>query len=423
MKLVLKEDNKRPYFVDEKDKWDYEINKYANDKSLLPEQNKLLIDYKKFLSSQGNIGKRTMHNNIKYVYYFFKHYKKPIKKITKKEILDYASYVNQNTPKSFNMYMSGVNLFFRRFLNKKELVEDVIKWKRSKGNGKLPEEMLKPEEIEKMVNKCSNTRDKAIIMVLYDSGCRVGELINLKLKHIQEDEYGIKIMFTGKTGMRRLRLTSSVPFLKEWLNIHPYKEDPESPVFVNQSTNHFGEVLKVQGINKLLKVWGSRAGIKKNIYPHLLRHSRFTELAKDYTEQELKVLAGWVGDSTMPKVYVHLSGEDVERKILIKNGLLKDEIIEKEEEKKKLLQPRICPDPICKYKNPYSNKYCAKCHRPLDILTIIEQEKKFKNINERIDKYSLGYMQRGFEDRELDFENYLEKLMTNIIKKELNKDK
>jgi len=58
-----------------------------------------------------------------------------------------------------------------------------------------------------------------------------------------------------------------------------------------------------------------------------------------------------------------------------------------------------------------------------DGVILLQREPKFKNINERIDKYSLGYMQRGFEDRELDFENYLEKLMTNIIKKELNKDK
>ena len=67
--------------------------------------------------------------------------------------------------------------------------------------------------------------------------------------------------------------------------------------------------------------------IKKKIYPHLLRHSRLTELAKELTEQELKVFAGWVAGSNMAQIYVHLSGSDVSNKLLSNAGLIDTETI------------------------------------------------------------------------------------------------
>src|SRR3989344_2269033 len=374
---------KRNYSTNDNDKWEYEISKeIAKGKNLYPSK-----EYAGFVSTQVN-KQRSIEIRLKYVRYFFEFIKKPLNRITNKDFLNYLEYTSKkfmDSANTFNMYISGIKLFFEDFVKKPEIIKG-IKWKRDKGIGKLPAELIMPEEFEKMTKKCVNPRDRALLNVMYDTGCRVGEAISLDIKHIQEDEYGMKIMFNGKTGMRRLRLTFSVPFLKEWLNQHPDKNNPQSPIFINQSTNHYGERFRVQGINKMLKVIGKRAGIKKNIHAHLIRHSRFTQLAKEYTEQEMKVLAGWVGDSTMVRTYVHLSGEDVEKKVLIKNGMLKEETKKEEEEKKKLMLPKVCPDPMCKYSNPYSNKYCSKCHRPLDIHTIMELESERKSSDDRMKK-------------------------------------
>ena len=88
---------------------------------------------------------------------------------------------------TFNMYISGIKLFFEDFVKKPEIIKG-IKWKRDKGIGKLPAELIMPEEFEKMTKKCVNPRDRALLNVMYDTGCRVGEAISLDIKHIQEDE-------------------------------------------------------------------------------------------------------------------------------------------------------------------------------------------------------------------------------------------
>ncbi len=65
-----------------------------------------------------------------------------------------------------------------------------------------------------------------------------------------------------------------------------------------------------------LKNLCKRVGIRKRIYAHLFRHSRLTELAKELPEQVLKKIAGWVPDSDMAQVYLHLSQRDVEESLL-----------------------------------------------------------------------------------------------------------
>lgn len=69
------------------------------------------------------------------------------------------------------------------------------------------------EEIEKMINAACTVRDKALISILYESGCRIGELLNVRLKDVEFDDYGAIILVKGKTGPRRIRLISSVPRL------------------------------------------------------------------------------------------------------------------------------------------------------------------------------------------------------------------
>jgi len=88
---------------------------------------------------------------------------------------------------------------------------------------KLPEELLTEEEIKRMIEVANHPRDKAIIAVLYDTGTRIGEMGSLKIKHIVFDQYGAILTVNGKTGMRRVRIIFSVPYLASWLDIHPQK--------------------------------------------------------------------------------------------------------------------------------------------------------------------------------------------------------
>jgi integrase len=87
-----------------------------------------------------------------------------------------------------------------------------IKRRKSK-NGLLPKDIWAPEEVNKVASLASNMRDRAFILGLFGSGCRIGEFLSLRRKDVIFDKYTCQISVDGKTGSRRIRLTpaASVP--------------------------------------------------------------------------------------------------------------------------------------------------------------------------------------------------------------------
>jgi integrase/ribosomal protein L40E len=242
-------------------------------------------------------------------------------------------------------------------------------WANSK-NAKLPEDLLSKDDIQAMVKACYNVRDKAIISVLWESGCRIGELLSMKIRNVQFDNKGAVIMVHGKTGYRRIRLVSSVPNLSNWLEHHPCKNDPEAPLWVSLGSKNHAKQVMYHCINTMLRKVAKRAGIKKKVNPHMFRHSRATDLANLLTEAQMKTYFGWTNDSKMASVYVHLSGRDVDEAILRIHGKLN----KNEELKHEQLRTQICP--ICNYENAPEADFCLRCRRPLNLRASLEMEEK-----------------------------------------------
>lgn len=248
---------------------------------------------------------------------------------------------------------------FYKWLRDTEDFPEEVKWIKSTGRrGKrieLPEDMLSEEDIKKLLNFADNPRDKAFISIIYESGCRIGEMLFLRIKHVKFDKYGAQLLVDGKTGFRRVRIIASVPFLMEWLNKHPKKEEPESPLWITRNYTQ----INYAAIRKRLKVIAKKAGIKKRMNPHNFRHSRATYLANHLTEAQMKEFFGWVQASDMAAIYVHLSGRDVDGALLKVYGLE-----DKEEKEETQLNPKTCPR--CQEINQFSNKFCNKCGMILD---------------------------------------------------------
>jgi hypothetical protein len=124
-----------------------------------------------------------------------------------------------------------------------------------------------------------------------------------------------------------------------------------------------------------LKVDVTLAGINKNVYPHALRHGKLTMLVRQgFMEMELREIAGWGRESNMPATYVHLAGAGVDKKILIKNGLITDD----EELIFKTLKPGKCPR--CANDNSVDAKYCSICGLILDKNVAKDIDEKTKAI-------------------------------------------
>src|SRR3989338_3142590 len=142
---------------------------------------------------------------------------KDFDKATKKDIINLVSSIEQREWSDWTKHDYKVCIKkFYKWLRGKEDYPEEVKWIKTtikKKNGKLPEGLLTEEEVKKLIDACTNSRDKALVSVLYESGCRAGELLSLKLKNVEFDKYGSVIMVDGKTGMRRIRLVNSTPYL------------------------------------------------------------------------------------------------------------------------------------------------------------------------------------------------------------------
>lgn len=216
------------------------------------------------------------------------------------------------------------------------------------GNSRLPEEMLSEDEVKKLIQVANNIRDKALVSVTYESGARIGEILNMRVKDITFDDLGAVVMVTGKTGDRRIRLVASAPALAEWINSLPERENREAFVWP----------IGYRAVDKLFKGLARRAKIRKRITPHLFRHSRVTHLATKLTEQQLKQLMGWTMGSKMAQIYVHLSGRDLDNALLELHGL------KAQERKEEKFRVKVCPR--CEEKNSPDAMYCKRCAFPID---------------------------------------------------------
>lgn len=294
--------------------------------------------------------------------------KKPFDEMDKEDLLSFIDHIKHHKSASYKIYVKA----FLQWVHKmpRHQYPECIAWLQPKAyeKKKLPDEILTVDEVKKIAEATYNLRDRAIIMVLYEGGIRAGELIGLRVKDVAFDKYGATIKVDGKTGMRRVRLINSVPDIKNWLNHHPFGKDPNAALFP-QFRDKRSPMGNHATLGHIVKKATKRAKIKKNVHTHLFRHSRATHLANQLTEQQLKVIFGWTGASRQVATYVHLSGADVDKRMLEINGL-----VEKEEPKNNPLKPRDCPR--CKKTNPATARFCIECAAALDLQTAIEVDEK-----------------------------------------------
>jgi integrase/ribosomal protein L40E len=293
---------------------------------------------------------------------------KPFEDACKEDIFKLVQHIEQSNYSDWTKhdYKAMLRIFYK-WLRKTEDFPEEVKWIRPGKRRKniLPEELIKEEEIKKLAEFATNPRDKALVLVLYESGCRPGEVLTLRIRNVQFDSYGAVLLVKGKTGHRRVRIIASAPALATWLDTHPLKNDANAPLWVGIGARNNGSILKYSAAKSVIKDLAEKAGIRKRVYPYLFRHSRATKLANSLTDAQLKQHFGWTQDSKMASTYIHLSGRDVDAALLKLQGM---EIEKREVEDS--LKISICPR--CKNKNSPASKYCNACGLALDIRVAME---------------------------------------------------
>jgi tyrosine recombinase XerC len=233
--------------------------------------------------------------------------------VTKQTVRDYMVWLmNQKIAKSsITCKLSAIRSFYI-FLQKEELIQEnpLEKISSPKQDKKLPS-YLTGDEINKFllapdISTPVGLRDRAILELLYASGLRVSELAHLTRKQIDMDTREIRVI--GKGSKERLVLMGKpakeaiAAYLQNSRHQLAGKKKTEA-VFINR----YGQPLIERRIQKIVKQYAQKGGIKKRVHPHTIRHTFATHLLDGGAD--LRVVQELLGHAslTTTQIYTHVS--------------------------------------------------------------------------------------------------------------------
>lgn len=170
---------------------------------------------------------------------------------------------------------------------------------------KLPR-YLEPEEVRTLVETAENIRDKLIVLLLFTTGLRVAELVSIRKSDVDLDELAIRVK--GKGSKERY-----VYFPREVGNILREYMSSTTSEWLFPSSRNPGTHIHYTTVERMLKKLAKKAGIKKPVTPHVLRHTFATiSLASGLDIREIQELLGHSNLNTT-QVYAHVSRERLRR--------------------------------------------------------------------------------------------------------------
>ena len=276
---------------------------------------KILADYQTYLITVRFLNKETTINSyILDIYKYLNYLKKDYNKTDSNDIYKYLDYLDK-THYSIYSVVRKISSFksFYKYLAEEEIYPVNISIERPKFYQKLPH-VLSLEEVDKLLDIKLVTpfdyRNKAMLELMYATGLRVSELINLTPLNIDLDKclvrcYGKgnkeRIVPMGKPARKYLKI-----YLEEYRDMLTKKSLCDY-LFLN---NH-GKKISRQGFFKNLKIIAEAQGIKENITPHMLRHSFATHLLNNGADlRSIQIMLGHENISTTG-IYTNLSLDTV----------------------------------------------------------------------------------------------------------------
>ncbi len=272
-----------------------------------------------------------------------------------------------------------------------KFIKTTIKANEDDKRRKIPTE----NDVKKLIKVCRNLRDKAIIAVFFDTGPRIGELGPLKVENVVYDDYGIKLMIHGKTGTRPIRLKDSEPYVRSYMAMHPYKDNPKAPLWIDYNKKQMSG-MTYGSMRMMLRKKAIKAGVDVGkVKPHNFRHAdTFNRIKSGMPERLIIKQKGWSGKTKMIDTYSNLTHQDVDDYELEASGK------KKKKDTKSVLAPVECPR--CNRMNMQETDVCI-CGMPLtkrkaaemEELRQSEMERMFEDlVNKRIDEKLAGVLKK-----------------------------
>lgn len=214
--------------------------------------------------------------------------------------------------------LSSLKSFYAWMFLHKRIASDPFEFVHAPKAPKALPEFFSEEEAEKILLSNSKRtdkfkdRDQAIIALLFSSGLRASELVNLKFEHL--DLQNRMMIIKGKGKKERL-----VPFKKETRALLEFYLTNSRPMFIKEDDDRFifvnskGKELSVRGLEFILNEVMRKTGLYERIHPHMLRHSFATKLLN--RGADLRTIQELLGHSSIgtTTVYTHVGYEKMKQ--------------------------------------------------------------------------------------------------------------
>ena len=237
---------------------------------------------------------------------------KDVSKITYDDITSYINYLydKKEKDKSIARKIVSIRTFFNYLMKEGKIkVNPSEKLESPKLKKTLPN-TLSLEEVDKLLSikpkDAKDWRNKAMIELMYGTGMRVSELVNLELNDINLKDNYVRVYGKGKKERIVFMADVTTDVLDKYINVYRsslLKGYLTDKVFLSS----YGKGITRQGFFKILKKEAEKAGIKKSFSPHTLRHSFATHLLENGAD--LRSIGEMLGHENIKttQIYTHLS--------------------------------------------------------------------------------------------------------------------
>lgn len=278
-----------------------------------------LEDYMHFLKVERQLAANTLTSYKRdltdYIDFLFAMKIVSTELVTREAVLLYLQKLNGEgkSSRTVSRHISSIRSFHQFLLREKVATGDpTVHLELPKIEQKLPR-VLSMEDVDKLINtpdcsKPQGVRDHALLEILYGTGMRVSELIDLDLDDIHLSMGFVRVF--GKGGKERIVPlgNKAIEACTQYVNearprFTSNKQSPTDALFVNMR----GGRLSRQGCWKLLKGHALKANIQKKLTPHILRHSFATHLIENGAD--LRAVQEMLGhaDISTTQIYTHVS--------------------------------------------------------------------------------------------------------------------
>jgi integrase/recombinase XerD len=237
---------------------------------------------------------------------FLDYIKKEPEVITQQDVKKYLAHLMadlKQKPASVNLTLSALKFFYETLL-KKKIFEDI---KPPKKENKLPTVLTK-QEIRNILEATKNSKHKLLIELLYSSGLRVSEAVNMQLNELDlEENMGRVIAGKGKKDRNIILSKSLIKHLQKYLKKRKHESNYIFPGEGGRGS------LSIRMAQKIVQKAAYKAGIKRRVFCHALRSSFATHLLEDGVDiRYIQELLGHASISTTEK-YTRVSTEQLKK--------------------------------------------------------------------------------------------------------------